>query len=382
MAGAFNFVFSSFDSEAGTLLTAFDMVSVGDGSMYNGSPVVAAMVGAAATGAGTTPSTVVYVLTQAATAWVLAASLQGLLSGVPISGNMQNASLSGSYATVVYSTSANPTILPLDGSAFIFVRDASWVWSLVQGLIPSNPSDPVSGDGYGDASALSGNYAMVSAPANPGGSGGGAVYVFQNMGGTWSQVQKLAPGDLTSGDDFGLVMYAVGPWLFVVAPNQNTFKGAVYIFQLQSGSYVQTQKLSGVGASEHFGSSVNSDGATLAIGAIQNPFAQTGFVKTYTLVGGLWTLQQTIAGGSDSSVGDEFGKGVSVNSTLLVVGAPLFNSSEGKVYVFANTAGTWVQVQGIVNNGSFAELFGTGVACLASAGSAGAQLTAGGTTSG
>jgi len=256
--------------------------------------------------------------------------------------------------------------------AFAFFRDVFGNWTQQASLPTGNAA---SGDTFGSSSAISGNWAAVGATQIAAATDGEAFLYYRDNG--WVLTQTLAPSDLTHGDSFGSAMFMVGDWLFVAAVNQASSKGAVYIFQNQSGTWVQVQKLIGVSAGDQFGYSISSDGVTLAIGATQNSGSES-YVKTYTLVSGTWTLQQTLVD-PDSGLGDDFGNGVSVSGELLVVGAPGDNLHLGAVYTFTNTTGSWIQQQKLTKTG--VTFFGETVAAYSGPDgcslSTGAELTGG-----
>lgn len=231
--------------------------------------------------------------------------------------------------------------------AWIMLRSLTGTWSVGAQL---STGDAESGDSWGTAAALSGNWAVVGASETALHTGG-AVYVYFGSGASWELTQTLVPADLSASDEFGGnnngQLLIVGGWLFAAAPAQNSSAGAVYVFRLEGSTWVQVQKLTTGIAGDQFGSYISCDGSTLAIGAPQDPRAgtATGKALLYTLVGGLWTLQQTVVG-SDSADGDGFGSSVAVSSSLLAVGAPNNNSNAGAVYIFQSSS-PWSQVQKI-----------------------------------
>jgi hypothetical protein len=252
--------------------------------------------------------------------------------------------------------------------AFAFFRDVFGNWAQQASLPTGNAA---SGDTFGSSSAISGDWAAVGATQIAAATDGEAFLYYYHYHNGWVLTQTLAPSDLTHGDSFGSAMFMVGDWLFVAAVDQASSKGAVYIFQNQSGTWVQVQKLIGVSAGDQFGYSISSDGVTLAIGATQNSTAG-GYVKLYTLVSGVWTLKQTITDPA-ATVGDDFGNGVSVSGELLVVGTPGDTSDAGAVYAFTNTTGTFLQQQKITQAAT--RFFGETVAAYS--GGDGCQLAVG-----
>ena len=95
------------------------------------------------------------------------------------------------------------------GSAYIFERDGSGIWTQVQKIVAA---DRAASDHFGTSVAISGNYAIVGAnlqmkmprAGNPITSAG-AAYIFERDGsGTWVQMQKIVAADRAVTDLFGL----------------------------------------------------------------------------------------------------------------------------------------------------------------------------------
>src|SRR5438094_476078 len=86
------------------------------------------------------------------------------------------------------------------GAAYVFVRSGS-VWSQQQKLTASNPSGV---DAFGFSVGISGDTAVIGAPASSSFTGlARAAYVFVRSGSVWSQQQKLTATDPFVDDAFG-----------------------------------------------------------------------------------------------------------------------------------------------------------------------------------
>jgi hypothetical protein len=115
-------------------------------------------------------------------------------------------------------------------SAYIFEL-TNGVWSEKQKLT-GNDTDLE--DRFGHAVGLSGDYVMIGAY---GAGDTGAVYVYKNLGSTWTQVNRLTPADLTSGDYLGADAKMIGNYIIAgarnhdVSANSANNAGAVYIFK-------------------------------------------------------------------------------------------------------------------------------------------------------
>lgn len=105
-------------------------------------------------------------------------------------------------------------------------------WSLEQTLVGN---DSLAGDGFGFSVAADNFGVYIGAPGHDSlGDATGAVYVFQLSTGTWTQVNKLTPPDLVDVDNFGTTMAIERNFIAVCNRFQvfNPFQDsrAVYLF--------------------------------------------------------------------------------------------------------------------------------------------------------
>jgi hypothetical protein len=150
------------------------------------------------------------------------------------------------------------------GAAYVFVRSGG-VWSQQAEL---TSSDGVAGDSFGFRVALSGLTAVMSTPYKD--TDTGAAYVFARSGGVWSQRAKLTASDGGLRDDFGWSMDVAGPTVLVGAPFKDAQNaGAVYVFANSGGVWSQVAKLTATDADayDQFGNSVALDRSTAVFGA-------------------------------------------------------------------------------------------------------------------
>jgi len=247
------------------------------------------------------------------------------------------------------------------------VADSYWI------EFAAHPSDGIDGDFYGTAAALASGSAVIGAFGDDGHRG--AAYVLRKSGDEWNEVQKLVADDGAPNEEFGYDaaithdLIAVSAWNATVGAN--AFQGAVYLFQNQGGSWTQTQKLvaDDGGLFDNFGQSVAIDATRIVVGAngatIGDQGAQ-GAAYIFDRDGSTWVQQQKIWSDDGDTV-DNFGNAVAMRGSTLFVGALQAmadgNANQGAVYVFTDDgSGTWTQVQKLTSSdGGGGDAFGASV---------------------
>jgi hypothetical protein len=253
------------------------------------------------------------------------------------------------------------TLTAKGGRVLISIDDSSGVYPLtVDPLVWAEEqeitaSDGASKDEFGISVAVHGTTAMVGArQASIGGNEDqGAVYVFNQSGGEWTETQKLTASDGAAFDTFGNSVAFNDTTAFVGAfaatVGANAFQGAAYVFTLSNGSWSQTQKLTSSDGQgfDYFGYSVAFNGTAAFVGAdaatVGDNSAQ-GAVYVFSESGGTWSESQKLLA-SDGSTGDIFGYSIAVDGATAVIGAYANNGYQGAVYVFNESGGTWSETQ-------------------------------------
>src|SRR5579862_5470949 len=90
-------------------------------------------------------------------------------------------------------------------------------------------SDGKAYDLFGSSVAVNGNLAVVGAPDH---NKTGAVYLYTQSGGKWTQTQEIMPADGKSGDTCGCSLAMTATTLAVGACRKGGFAGAVYLYAL------------------------------------------------------------------------------------------------------------------------------------------------------
>ncbi|MBI4716274.1 MAG: hypothetical protein HY763_00555, partial [Planctomycetes bacterium] len=248
------------------------------------------------------------------------------------------------------------------GAAAVFRFDgAFWV---EEGRLIAAPAyvETHAEDEFGSAVAMDADRIIVGRPKSdevPGPAGigdSGSAFVFRYDGATWVQEAKLLAADAGSGDLFGIAVAIDGDWAMVAAIGDRIPTvvagpvGSVYVFHRQGAAWVQTQRLnaSDAAASRLFGSSLSLLGDTAAVG---DRSASGHYAYVFRRHGMTW-IEEAKVRGSDTTAGnagDRFGVSVALAPNLLAVGADrdddLGVSGSGTVFIFEYQAGRWLETR-------------------------------------
>lgn len=257
-----------------------------------------------------------------------------------------SSTIDGDYAAV--GAYRNDDVATDAGKVWVFERqpDASWVQ--VDVLIASDAS---ASDDFGWSLSLSGETLLVGADrqAVPSGSAIGAVYVFDRQpDGTWDETQKLVGSDSISLDYFGWSVDIDGDQAIVGAYNAESFgdpftwdEGAAYIFERIGGSWVQVERLEATDATtkDEFGYSVGISGGRAVVGAWDDDPLGNNSGSAYFFernAAGAWIETAKLVP-SDGQAGDIFGYSADMSGDVAVVAARGDDdqgSNSGSAYVF------------------------------------------------
>ncbi len=237
---------------------------------------------------------------------------------------------------------------------------------LTEEKILADPADSHGNQRFGNAVSVSGNRALVGASNdNLNGSFSGSAYIFEYINNQWIQAQKITGDDVVANDQFGFSVSMDQDLLMVGARakviNGVAQAGAVYVFELNNGVWVQIDKLTAqipVSGSQ-FGYSISLDNEHALIGAPAN-----GNGATYVFAIDEDTLQWTqlrILTASDGGFGDRFGQSVSLYQNRGLIGANQTQSSEnGAAYVFESLLNNQ-QTKLTASDGQASDQFGISV---------------------
>ena len=287
-------------------------------------------------------------------AWLLA----GIVVGFAATAHAQNlnpqATLTGTVADSRFGISVdvdeNVAVVgtATSGRAHVFTRSGA-TWSRVQQLQFGSES------AFGRAVAVSGTTIAVG---SPGGTGGGAVHIFERINGQWTATARLTHaggfGQAFS-PNFGAAVALEGATLVVGAwsadVNGASSAGRAFVFQ-RSGSTWTEQELVPSSArllQDYYGTDVDISGDTVCVGSPEaSGISRPGSVFVFTRGGGTWSQQQRLLGVTAAG-GDQVGTSCAVDGDTVVGGAPWGLAA----YVFTRAAGgtTWTQSAKLTGSG-------------------------------
>jgi len=226
------------------------------------------------------------------------------------------------------------------GVVVVFTRDATGAWRETATL---KPAERHAGDRFGTQIAVVDGRAYISTGFAGFGSmvftrKSGAVYVFRNAGGTWTEEATLTSSDTSNGQTFGGAVAASGGGLRVMVGNfrADSGNGAVYVFSRDaSGAYKMESKIPPpgpiTGRNSGFGSSLVLRGDTALIGALNDRGAGAVWIFARDSVAGRWNpVTRTLP--FDGGFGTRYGVALAEVGKELWIGADGANGFEGRVF--------------------------------------------------
>ncbi len=205
--------------------------------------------------------------------------------------------------------------------------------------------DTAAGDRFGQSVALCDNLAVVSAHWNDDmGNQSGSAYVFDALSGSY--LFKLLPDDGDDLDWFGESV-AIGDGVIAVAArNDDDFgerSGAVYLFEASTGNQFAKLTPDELEEDDQFGWDIAIDDGILAVSAYHDDDqgVQSGAVYLYDIHDGELIRKIT----EDSGLSLIFGRQVSIHNGVLAASAlyhPANGFSRGSVYLFDIATGNLI----------------------------------------
>lgn len=271
-----------------------------------------------------------YLFKQNSTNWISYTQLVPPILGMNYQFGFSTA-LSSNWAVVSAPLKAMST-----GEVYLYNFNQNWAYNL--SLISPNPHP---GDEFGYSVAIDGNNILVgdilgyTTIMNS-----GTAYLFgQDMGGpnNWGQIKQFISLTPTNTDYFGCSVSISGNIILIGASGALLY-GAVYVFhQDVAGNWNNTSIISNANGAtgDRFGNSVAINGLNGMIGGLN---ANSGLGKIQTIQfpnsndNGAPNILYTIQDPPPTSAGDNFGSSVSISNNIMVVGVPNRNNNFGVAY--------------------------------------------------
>jgi len=231
-----------------------------------------------------------------------------------------------------------PTYELRSGVVYVFERDGTGDWVKSQRLEPSNAE---AGNRFGIRVATQDDLLLISATRADGGTG--AVYLFENDGGTWVESGRLETSDRSPADSLGSGLAIDGDWVAVGTIAQNEARGAAYTFRRQGDAWVQHSKIvpEGLQPEDRFGSTIAlEDGHMLVSAASANDGAGAVYAFQYDEATDSWRSQgQLQAPAVDQQ--PNLGADIALADGIALIGAPGFLSGTGAALMYVAGEGGW-----------------------------------------
>lgn len=233
------------------------------------------------------------------------------------------------------------------GSLYIYKLDTNNEWTFHTKLIASDyqstallGANPTSLDTYE-------NILAVGAMAHD--SWTGAVYIFENNEGAWTETQKIEVPDAVLNGNFGIGVSISKNYLIVGASGANNGRGKAYIFQKNEENglweFEHDVVASDAQNNTYFGTSVSVDENQFVVGAYAEQSMSSDVPAAYIFerdMSGQWNQVQRI-GSHEAGEDTYFGWHCEMVGDMLFVAAPhVFGVEESRVNVYKKTEeGLW-----------------------------------------
>lgn len=253
----------------------------------------------------------VYVYTGSGTAWTPEAKLD---AGDGAAGDTLGVSLAAGPTTLLAGASgADVAGAANQGAAYIFERGPGG-WSPATKL---TAADGAAVDVFGAAVALAGDTALIGAPGDDVGTNPdqGSAYTYLRSGVAWSPGQVLRATDGMPGDNFGNAVALstdfalVAAWEDDFAPGSG--QGSAYAYARSGSAWSPRGQLIAYDQSsfDHFGQSLALHGNTAAcggvlddIGLIPNAIVDAGSAYVFDLDAGAWSIDSKVTANGVAAV--------------------------------------------------------------------------------
>lgn len=248
------------------------------------------------------------------------------------------------------------------GAVYVYTR-SNGIWTFQQKL---TVDDSIDNGHFGDTVAIEGDTIVAS---NTGENDyTGSTYVFTRENGIWTEAAKLTADVPEVSARFGESIVIENSIIVIGARYASApypKSGAVYIFTEQDGAWTQTQKLTDPvpTSSGLFGNSISLEGNLLVIGAASSVGEAILFQRDPS--SGTWNPIQTL-NASDAAPNTYFGAETEIHNQQIFISSafdPTGPDLSGAVYRFEQVNQTWVEQQKFSSVGTESgDDFGRGLA--------------------
>ena len=200
-------------------------------------------------------------------------------------------------------------------------------------LLALVPSTPVASQAFGNAIAVDGGEVFVGEATYEMRSG--VVYVFgRDPSGNWIQTQRIEPSSAEPGDRFGIGLAKYENTLLVSATRADEGAGAVYVYQAQGGTWIESGRLETTDRSpaDSLGTGLAMNNDWIMVGTIAQD-DRTGAAYAFRREGESWVQHSKIRP-ADIDEGDTFGSRIALQGNQMLISAPFGSDGEGRVYSF------------------------------------------------
>ena len=229
----------------------------------------------------------------------------------------------------------------------------------VQIGIDIDGENPFDLSGHSVAISANGNVVAIGAIENDdGGNRSGHVRVYENEGGTWTQIgQDIAGEAVDDRSGWSLALSADGGIVAIGSDLNNSWKGQVEVYEnvggilTQIGEDIEGENFQDISATSI---SLSNDGSIIAIGAPRSDGIanNSGHVRVFENLCGSW-MQIGLDIDGEQEQG-RLGNSVALNGegNIVAIGASQNDengTNTGDVKIYENQAGTWTQLGGDIN---------------------------------
>ncbi len=231
--------------------------------------------------------------------------------------------------------------LLLDLIAVAAVNRAAVGQCELQKLLPTSETE--SGD-FGSCIVVADDLMVIGAPSDraDGIDHIGAIYLFRESNGIWTQEAKIISSDGQQSDYFGSSVDMIDGVIIAGTPSDDDFgqnSGAAYMLQFDETEWVETKMYApDAQPNHHFGGAVAIDGDTLLVAAhADDDIAYaSGAVYVFDYDGSEWVFRQKLIA-LDGGELYNFGRDVDVEGDVAIIGShghdgPIKNA--GAAYIF------------------------------------------------